>query len=153
MIQAMLNPKFAKKSKHMLLARGITILSVIFYGSSVSAQRAVLDVRGCGTGCRVETIQLSRPSKMNDGWSKVLVKETWIEQDLNGVDSINNRYGGQYWFFAECQQGLTGEGMKSNRRDASITSIYTVDGLRKDVTASGNLYERWEKLCKATVYK
>ena len=152
MIQAMLNPKFAKKSKHMLLARGITILSVIFYGSSVSAQKAVLDVRGCGTSCRIETIQLSRPSKMNDGWSKVLVKETWIWDP--GFKNSEILKSGQYWFFAECQEGLVGGGKSSNRRDARwITSIYNTEGFRKDVTVAGNLYQRWEILCKATGYK
>lgn len=125
-------------------------LVTVFIATTSFAQRAILDVRGCGTGCRVETMQLSKPSKMSDGWAKVLVSESWIEQDLDGVDHINGRFGGQYWFFANCNEGLVGSGSRSDRLDATVTSIYTVDGLRKNVTASGNLYERWRKLCDAT---
>ena len=124
-------------------------LIILFWVTSSFAQRAILNVRGCGTGCRVETLQLSKPSTMRDGWSKVLVKETWIEQDFDGVDRINSRFGGQYWFFANCNEGLVGIGTRSDRHDAKLNSIYTVDGYKKNVTASGNLYERWKQLCDA----
>jgi len=130
------------------------ILSIVcsaFYANSW-AQRAVVDVRGCGTGCRVETMQLSKPKKMEDGWGKVLVKETWIEQDYDGVDTVNDRFGGQYWFFANCLEGLVGSGKRSDRGDATISSIYTVDGYRKNVSVAGNLYERWKNLCTALGY-
>ena len=42
-------------------------------------QEHVLPVFGCGTGCRVETEQLSLPEQMPDGWIKVKVRQrTWI---------------------------------------------------------------------------
>ena len=42
-------------------------------------QEHVLPVFGCGTGCRVETEQLSLPEVMDDGWIKVKVRQcTWI---------------------------------------------------------------------------
>lgn len=87
---------------------------------------------------------------MDNGWSKILVKEVMTQRDFQDVDRISNTVTRQFWFFANCTEGLVGQGMRSDRVDADITSIYTVDGFKKNVTASGNLYERWKVLCEAT---
>ena len=80
------------------------------------------------------------------------MKETWIWDP--GFKNSEILKSVQYWFFAECTEGLVGGGKSSNRRDATwITSIYTVYGARKSGTISFELYERWEILCKATGYK
>ena len=43
-------------------------------------QEHVLPVFGCGTGCRVETEQLSLPERMPDGWLRVKVRQrTWVQ--------------------------------------------------------------------------
>jgi hypothetical protein len=56
--------------------------------SIAQAQQAVGGSFGCGTGCSVNETQLSSPTRMGNGWSKVLVRlrqECWsgIEGDPN----------------------------------------------------------------------
>ena len=44
-------------------------------------QEDVLPIFGCGTGCRVETEQLSLPNRMPDGWLKVKVRQRiWVQK-------------------------------------------------------------------------
>jgi len=134
-----------------LLPSGAAVL--VLLGSPSVAMDAVLAVRGCGTGCRVETVQLSKPARMPGwaempgGWGKVLVKETWIWNDWNGVDHVLKGY--QYWFFANCREGLAAFGKKSDRSDATIGSIYTESGYPKNTSVAGNIYDRYQKLCNA----
>ena len=48
-------------------------------------QEHVLPVFGCGTGCRVETEQLSLPEEMPDGWIKVKVRQRPGSPDATGA--------------------------------------------------------------------
>lgn len=86
---------------------------------------------------------------MGGGWAKVLIREDWIVQGADGVDTSLNEHSGQYWFFANCYEGLVASGYRSDRSDAGITSIYTAEGRPKDFTAAHNLYDRWKFLCDA----
>lgn len=143
--------------KEMYLKKiyGFAILGLFVAGAAVShAQPAVMQVRGCGTSCRVETKQLSKPTRMGGGWAKVLIREDWIVNSaLDGIDHRLDDESSQYWFFANCFQGLVAFGARSDRKDAEVTSIYTADGNKKDVSASHNLYERYQILCEAVDLK
>ena len=74
-------------------------------------QEHVLAVFGCGTGCRVETEQLSLPEVMDDGWLKVKVRQrTWINTcDWETKECRDEPASGRagppvidLWLFADC---------------------------------------------------
>jgi hypothetical protein len=121
-------------------------------GSPSVAQEAILGVRGCGTGCRIETTQLSAPSRMGDGWAKVLEKSSMY---IMGMDGIEEKYFlgrllpaiEQYWVFAKCNDKWFGQGFKSDGSDARTESIYDESGNPKSYTAAANVYDRHQKLC------
>lgn len=73
--------------KLVLTCTAATMMSA---GASLS-QEAVLAVRGCGTGCRIETRQLSEPSWMSDGWAKVLERTSLYIVDMYGNDEKSFR--------------------------------------------------------------
>ena len=129
------------------------LLLLLTISSTPAFAQAIMTVRGCGTGCRVETKQLSEATKMPNGWAKVLIEEEYIVQGLDGVDEVIERLGGRYWFFANCHDGLAAVGRASDRSDASYFSIYTEDGKKKDFTATDNVYQRHQMLCEAIGYK
>jgi hypothetical protein len=118
------------------------------------AQEAVLSVRGCGTGCRIETRQLSEPRLMGDGWAKVLERTSLYIVDMKGREEKFFRGQPlpaieQYWIFAKCNDKWFGTGFKSDGSDAKTESIYDENGNPKSYTAAGNVYDRHQKLCGA----
>jgi hypothetical protein len=118
------------------------------------AQEAVLPVRGCGTGCRIETVQLSAPSWMSDGWAKVLERASMFIVDMNGREEKFFRGQPlptveQYWIFAKCNDKWFGTGYKSDGSDAKTDTIYDESGNPLSYTAAGNVYDRHQKLCNA----
>ena len=123
-------------------------------GNPSVAQDAVLTVRGCGTGCRIETTQLSTPSWMSDGWAKVLERSSMYIVDMNGREEKYFRGQllpavEQYWVFAKCNDRWFGQGFKSDGSDARTESIFDENGNPKSYTAAANVYERHQKLCNA----
>jgi hypothetical protein len=140
-----------KSLKWMLSAYVLVTMNV---GLSSFAKEAVLRVRGCGTGCRIETVQLTSPSWMRDGWAKVLERESMYIIGINGRDEKYYRGQalpavGQYWIFAKCNDKWFGIGYKSDGSDAKTESIYDESGKPKSYTAGENVYNRHQKLCSA----
>ena len=132
----------------LLTCTAATIMSA---GASL-AQEAVLPVRGCGTGCRIESRQLSEPTWMNDGWAKVLERTSLYIVDMYGREEKSFRGQPlpaieQHWIFAKCNDKWFGTGFKSDGSDAKTESIYDEDGRPKSYTAAGNVYDRHQKLC------
>jgi len=126
----------------------------VLLGNPSVAQDAVLTVRGCGTGCRIETTQLSTPSWMGDGWAKVLERSSMYMMDTNGKEAKYFRGQPlpaveQYWVFAKCNDRWFGQGFKSDGSDAKTESIYDESGSHKSYTAALNIYDRHQKLCNA----
>ena len=119
----------------------------MLFGMASPAQDAVLTLRGCGTGCRIETTQLSAPSWMSDGWAKVMERSSMYIMDMNGRQE--KPVVKQYWVFAKCNDKWFGQGFKSDGSDAKIQSIYNEGGARKTYTAVDNVYDRHQKLCSA----
>ena len=134
----------------------VAVAATILVPSSAIAQRAIVDVYGCGTNCRIEVKQLSvpslfKPSKFNGEWAKVLFQSSCIVQKFNGIDLIDQGrcVGGKSWKFAECKDGLIGFGKASDMSDATIRSVYSGSGQKRTATVDGSIYYRWEALCKA----
>ena len=76
-------------------------------------QDNVLPVFGCGTGCRVETEQLSLPERMPDGWLRIKVRQrTWVQNcdwTATPVTCVDEPASGRagppvqdLWLFADC---------------------------------------------------
>ena len=86
---------------------------------------------------------------MEGGWVKVLIEEEWIARTHEGVDKVYEGWGGRYWFFANCQDGLAASGKASDRSDAVYFSIYHEHGGPKNSTAAHNVWDRHQLLCRA----
>lgn len=125
-------------------------------------QEHVLPVFGCGTGCRVETEQLSLPQRMQDGWLRVKVRQrTWIQRcdwnttPLECVDEPASGRAGPpvqtLWLFADCNGERFATSKNPDRSDAWEQSVYYEEGEWKGTpkyqTVSGNPFMRWAKLC------
>ena len=118
-----------------------------------SAQNAVIDGSGCGTGCVVRFTQIGTPKKTGEGIYKVLAREVMtvtpapFEQQKYGwkpeVKSI------KVWKFADCNKSLFGQGYSSNPADVEMRTIYDEQGNPEHRTFSSNIYSQWEALCKA----
>jgi len=111
----------------------------------VMAQQATIGGYGCGTGCSISIEQLSAPSRMGNGWSKVLVKETARIFDMNG--KLERKTSSTFWQFAKCNGDLLGRGFKSDGSDANTDRIYYDDGTKVLDNAGGQAYGKWEALC------
>jgi hypothetical protein len=133
---------------------------VLFISQALSiarAQQAVSGSYGCGTGCSVEEKQLSRPTRMGNGWSKVLVElrqECWsgIEGDPNpnrGGRGCTHGTTWKTWYFAKCNGDLWGEGSASDGRDAYTRKIYDDGGNPITYNAGGAIYDKWKALCQS----
>jgi hypothetical protein len=109
------------------------------------AQQATIGGYGCGTGCSISIEQLSSPTRMGNGWSKVLVKETAKIFDMNG--RLERKSASTFWQFAKCDGDLLGRGYKSDGSDASTDRIYNEDGNKILDNAGGQAYGKWEALC------
>ncbi len=120
------------------------ILSICAEGAI--AQEATIGYYGCGTGCSISVDQLSKPIRMGNGWSRVLVKETTRIRDAGLPASTTHK---TFWQFAKCDGDVVGWGFRSDGLDARIDRIYDENGGRLEDNASGQLYTRWEVLCNA----
>ena len=129
----------------------------------VIPQDSVLPVYGCGTGCRVETEQLSMPEQMDDGWIRLKVRRrTWINRcDWETRECVDEPAGGRagppvppvadVWLFADCKGELFASSAKPDRSDALTQDVFYREGPSagepKFQTAAGNPFQQWAKLC------
>ena len=136
-----------------LLAGLVTVSTPL----AARAQQAVVGSHGCGTGCSIKETQLSSPTRMGNGWSKVLVE---LEQSCwSGIigDSNPNRSGRgcthgakwRQWYFAKCNGDLWGAGSASDGRDAYTQKIYDDDGNPITYNSGGAIYDKWKALCES----
>ena len=112
------------------------------------AQQAVIGTFGCGTGCSVEERQLSSPSRMGNGWSKVLVELT-ERCATNTGRGCREGYTLKRWYFAKCDGDLWGEGTASNGSNAYTKRIYDQEGRPITYNSAGAIYSKWQALCNA----
>ena len=126
-------------------------------------QEHVLPVFGCGTGCRVETEQLSLPQQMADGWIKVKVRQRiwitkcdWNKTRLKCVDEPASGRAGppvqDLWLFADCSGGHFSSSLNSDRSQSWGQSVFYEEAGEwnkkpKFGTVHGNPFMRWAKLC------
>ena len=125
-------------------------------------QEDVLPIFGCGTGCRVETEQLSLPARMPDGWLKVKVRQrTWVQKcdwettPLKCVDEPASGRAGppviDLWLFADCSGERFAASKNPDRSDAWEQDVFYREGefagYPKYQTVHGNPFMRWAKLC------
>ena len=96
-------------------------------------QDSVLPVYGCGTGCRVETEQLSLPERMDDGWIRLKVRRrTWINRcDWETKECIDEPASGRagppvadVWLFADCKGEQFASSSRADRSDVWIQDVY-----------------------------
>ena len=127
-------------------------------------QDHVLPVFGCGTGCRVETEQLSMPERMPDGWLRVRVRQRrwiqncdWTSTPVKCVDEPASGRAGppvkELWLFADCKGERFATSNNPDRSDAWEQDVFyregTSAGEPKFQTVAGNPFMRWAKLCPA----
>lgn len=112
------------------------------------AQQAVTGRLGCGTGCWVDERQLSRPSRMGNGWSKVLVELTERCAPNTGR-GCREGYTRKTWYFAKCNGDLWGEGTASDGSNALTQKIYDQEGNPITYNSAGAIYSKWKTLCEA----
>jgi hypothetical protein len=114
----------------------------------LNAQQAVTGSLGCGTGCSVKERQLSSPSRMGNGWSKVLVElnERCATDTGRGC---REGYTRKTWYFAKCDGDLWGEGTASNGSNANTERIYDENGSPITYNSAGAIYAKWKVLCGA----
>ena len=125
-------------------------------------QEHVLPVFGCGTGCRVETEQLSLPEQMPDGWIKVKVRQrTWITRcdwSTTPLECVAEPASGragppvqELWLFANCSGEKFATSKSPDRSDAWEQDVFYREGefagYPKYQTVHGNPFMRWAKLC------
>ena len=128
----------------------------------VIPQDSVLPVYGCGTGCRVETEQLSLPERMDDGWIRLKVRRrTWINRcDWETKECVDEQASGRagppvadVWLFADCKGEQFASSSRPNRSDAWTQDVYWREGDAagepKFQTVAGNPFMQWAKLCPA----
>ena len=127
-------------------------------------QDHVLPVFGCGTGCRVETEQLSLPERTLDGWLRIKVRQrTWVQRcdwkstPMQCVDEPASGRAGppvqDLWLFADCAGERFATSQYADRSDAWEQDVFYRDGPYagepKFQTVHGNPFMRWAKLCPA----
>ena len=113
-----------------------------------NAQQAVTGSFGCGTGCSVREIQLSSPSRMGNGWSKVLVELT-EKCAANTGRGCREGYKRKTWYFAKCDGDFWGEGSASDGSNAYTERIYDQEGNPITYNSGGAIYSKWKALCEA----
>ena len=127
-------------------------------------QDSVLPVFGCGTGCRVETEQLSLPEQMPDGWLKVKVRQRiwvqncdWKSTPVTCVDEPASGRAGppvqDLWLFADCSGERFATSKNPDRSNAWEQDVFhregEIAGQPKYQTVYGNPFMRWAKFCPA----
>ena len=125
-------------------------------------QKHVLPVFGCGTGCRVETEQLSLPEKMPDGWIRVKARQrTWITRcnwSTTPIECVAEPASGragppvqELWLFGNCSEERFATSTNPDRSDAWEQDVFYREGefagYPKYQTVHGNPFMRWAKLC------
>ena len=125
-------------------------------------QEHVLPVFGCGTGCRVETEQLSLPQRMPDGWLRVKVRQrTWVQKcdwETTPIQCVEAPASGRagppvqdLWLFADCSGERFATSKNPDRSNAWEQSVFHEEGDWKGTpkfqTYAGNPFARWAKLC------
>ena len=140
------------------------LLPFLLIAPQTVPQEHVLAVFGCGTGCRVETEQLSLPQRMPDGWLRVKVRQrTWIQKcdwsttPLECFDEPSSGRAGppvqDLWLFADCKGERFATSKNSDRSDAWEQDVFYREGPSagepKFQTVAGNPFMRWAKLCPA----
>jgi hypothetical protein len=113
-----------------------------------NAQQAVTGSFGCGTGCSVKEAQLSSPSKMGNGWSKVLVELT-ERCAANTGRGCREGYKHRTWYFAKCDGDSWGQGTASDGSNAYTERIYDQEGNPITYNSAGAIYSKWKALCDA----
>jgi len=126
-------------------------------------QDHVLPVFGCGTGCRVETEQLTYPETMDDGWIriKVIQKMSIYVPDKNGVlkkqhcRSVEDKCSPEkvVWLFANCSKELFAWGPNADRTQVWEEDVFHRQGglvsTPKHQSIDWNPFMRCAKLCPA----
>ncbi len=124
-------------------------------------QDHVLPVFGCGTGCSVETEQLTYPEIMDDGWIRIkVIQRAWIRILMkNGqhkeISGAEGGYGPDavLWLFADCAGERFGISRTPNRSDGRDVDVFYREGDAAGEpihqTVAGNPFMRWAKLCPA----
>ena len=127
-------------------------------------QEHVLPVFGCGTGCRVETEQLSLPEQMPDGWLRVKVRQRrWVQKcdwgtsPMKCVDEPASGRAGppvqDLWLFADCKGERFATSKNRDRTNSWEQDVFYREGPSagepKFQTVAGNPFMRWAKLCPA----
>ena len=147
----------------MKFLRDLLLLLLVGIPQAVATtQQHVLPVFGCGSGCRVETEQLSLPERMPDGWWRVKVRQrTWVQKcdwettPLQCVDEPASGRAGvpvqDLWLFAECNRERFAVSQNPQRKDAWEQDVFYREGefagYPKYQTVHGNPFMRWAKLC------
>ena len=141
----------------------LVLLLITPLGPAVS-QDNVLPVFGCGTGCRVETEQLSLPERMPDGWLRIKVRQrTWVQNcdwTATPVTCVDEPASGRagppvqdLWLFADCAGERFATSLQPTRSDAWEQDVFYREGPSasepKFQTVHGNPFMRWAKLCPA----
>lgn len=114
----------------------------------LNAQQAVIGSFGCGTGCNVKERQLGNPSRIGNGWTKVLVELT-EECATNAGRGCREGYTRKRWYFAKCGGDLWGEGTASDGSNAYMERIFDQEGNPIRYNSGGAIYSKWQALCDA----
>lgn len=131
----------------------LTIIAAVMFPLSAHAQPT--SRWGCGAGCAIEWTELSARKDMADGWRKVLIRSQvllWLPGESSWRKAKPHDWRGevssQFWLFAQCRKGLLGSGMSSDRSDAETTGVFRGDGTKKDTSVEGDVYGKWEFICR-----
>ena len=140
----------------------LLLLLVTPFTGPTSPQEHVLPVFGCGTGCRVETEQLSLPEQMPDGWLRVKVRQrTWVQDcdwKSTPVTCFDEPASGRagppvqdLWLFADCKGERFATSKNPDRTNSWEQDVFYREGPSagepKFQTVAGNPFMRWAKLC------
>ena len=124
---------------------------------------------GCGTDCSNKQISISYPEKIDNGWIRVKIENTFSWKrpyPYSPKLSYNIQKGEegfywrkfwiprvtQEWVFANCSEGLYGSGgVNKDMSDSRIRSVYWMDdsGNKRynDSHTGGFTYSNWKELC------
>jgi hypothetical protein len=97
--------------------------------------------------------QLGPVKKVSERVFKVLVHQTMT---ITPAPFEQQRYGlkpevttTRIWKFADCSQGLFGQGFSSDIKGVEMRTVYDEQGSPERRSFSNNIYSQWEALCSA----